>query len=635
MIAMMKTACVSISRVFAGSAITVGILIPVTFFGRLPCAFGQVNILTYHNDNARTGQNTNETSLTVSNVNTNTFGLLFTFPVDGDVYAEPLYVSGVAIPGRGTHNVIFAATQNNSVYAFDADNNMAPAGGLLWQTNLGTPALTPNDDFGNTYGPFYAISPHVGITGTPVIDPVSGTLYVNVFTHEGGQYFHRIHALNITNGDEQPYSPVMVTASVPGEGVDNQAGVVTFSPEQQLQRSALTLAGGVLYVCYSSYADTDPYHGWVIGYDAGNLQQLANYVFNTTPNSTTNDFGLGAGEGGIWMSGSGLAVDATTNLFVAVGNGSFNANIAGGTEYGDSIIKFSTSGSLEESDYFTPYNQANLAVVDNDLGSGGVLLLPDSVGNAAHQHLLVAGGKEGTVYLVDRDDMGHFNASNNTQIVQDLPYIVGNDDSDGNIFSSPAYFNNRIYYQGSSDVLKAFAFTNGMLTTVPVSASLTTFGFPGATPVISANGTNNAIVWVLQTDAVDGQNGSSPAILHAYDAYNLTTELYNSGQAGVRDMLGIAVKFAVPTIANGKVYVGVEDAVSVFGNGIFAGNLTLQIAKASLNEVTLSWSPAIPARLQTASALLGTNTVWTDIGTVNPTSLAVNGSNAFFRVVSP
>ena len=338
-------------------------------------AIAQVNVLTYHNDNSRTGQNLSETILTPSNVNPNTFGKLFSHSVDGYVYAQPLYVSGVNIPGQGTHNVVFIATQHNSVYAFDADSNAGLSGGMLWHTNLGPSAIVPNNDFGNRYGDYSDITVEVGITSTPVIDLASGTIYVDAFTHDGaGVYHHRIHALNITNGTERPFSPVLVTASVSGTGVDSSNGAVTFNPMQQLQRPALTLAGGILYIAYSGYADTDPYHGWVIGFEASTLQQLTNFVFNDSPNSTITDFGPNAGEGGIWMSGNGLAVDAQTNLYLITGNGSFNAtNGLGHTEYGDSFIRLSSSNGLAVADYFTPYNQDVLAANDLDLDRKSVV----------------------------------------------------------------------------------------------------------------------------------------------------------------------------------------------------------------------------------------------------------------------
>ena len=521
-------------------------------------AFAQVNVLTYHNDTSRTGQNLNETILTPSNVSTNTFGKLFSYTVDGFVYAQPLYVSGLAIPGQGTHNVVFVATEHNSVYAFDADSNAGVAGGLLWQTNLGPSAATPNNDFGTRYngGQYGDILPEAGITGTPVIDTDSGTLYVDALTHEGTSYFHRIHALNITNGTERTYSPGLVAAAIPGTGVGGNGSVVTFNPEQHLQRGALTLAGGILYVPYTGYADTDPYHGWILGFNPGTLQLLTNSIFNTTPNSRTGTFGPNAGEGGIWMGGNGIAVDVGTNLYFEVANGSFNAtNGTGGTEYGDSFMKLSSSNGLAVADYFTPYDQATMASKDLDLGSGGLTLIPDQPG--PYPHLLVGAGKQSKIYLINRDLMttgnNHFDSTGTVDsVVQTVSgQITGS-------FGTPAYFNGRIYYGGTKDKLKAFALSNGALSSTPVSTGPRTFSAPGATPSVSANGTNNGIVWALQA--------GSPAVLAAYYPTNLTTEMYSSDQAAAnRDQLANGVKFAVPTIANGKVYVGNQYSVAVFG----------------------------------------------------------------------
>lgn len=519
-------------------------------------AFSQVNVLTYHNDNARTGQNLNETILTPANVNSTNFGKLCSYAVDGYVYAQPLYVSNVPIPGQGSHNVIFVATEHDSVYAFDADSNTGPGQGLIWRTNLGISAITPNNDFGNRYQLYPDIRPEVGITGTPVIDPVAGTLFVDAFTHEGATYFHRLHALNLATGAEQPGSPVIVSASVPGSGVGSSGGRQVFTHAQQLQRSALTLTGGILYVTYSGIGDTDPYHGWIIGFNPTNLQQLTNYVFNTSPNSTTNAYGAHAGEAGIWMGGDGPAIDSQTNLYVAVGNGIFNAtNNSGGTEYGDSFLRLSTANHLSVADYFTPYDQFNLQANDQDLGSGGVMLLPDQPGPLAH--LMVGGGKNGRIYLINRDQMStgnnHFDATNTVDyVVQTLSGQVASS------FSTPCWFNGAVYYAGNGDKLKAFAVTNGLLSSTPVSIGSRTFGFPGATPSVSANGTNQGIIWALQT--------GTPGVLVAYDATNLTNELYNSTQApGNRDRFTSGVKYVVPTVANGKAYVGGKYMLSIFG----------------------------------------------------------------------
>lgn len=550
-------------------------------------AFGQVNVLTYHNDFARTGQNTNETILTPANVNMTTFGKIFSYPVDGQIYAQPLYVSGLAIPGQGIHNVVFVATMHDSVYAFDADSNTNANGGVLWQVSLGTSAVMPNNDFGNRYGPYHDIRPEVGIIGTPVIDLAAGTIYLSAFTHEGNSYVQRIHALSITTGAEQPFSPVVVAASIPGNGVASSGGRLAFDAMNNgLQRPALTLAGGVLYVCYSGFADTNPYHGWLLGFNATTLQQLTNRIFNTTPNSTTTDWGPNAGEGGLWMGGNGPLVDAATNLFFEVGNGPFNAD-TNGTEYGDSFVKLSTVGGLTVADYFTPHDQATLAANDTDLGSGGPVLLPDEVGSVAHPHLILGSGKSGTIYLVDRDNMGHYNSANDNQIVQSVVSAIGAS------FATPAYFNKTIYYQGNGDRLKAFAVTNGAVSTAPIHRSSATIGFPGATPSVSANGTNNAIVWVLNSGAVSSGSPSGPAILFAYNAYNLTNKLYDSSLAGTRDTASWAIKTSVPTVANGKVYVGGASALTVYGNGTFLAVPTIAPAGGYFtNSVTVTLSDA-------------------------------------------
>jgi hypothetical protein len=540
--------------------------------------YGQVNVLTYHNDFARTGQNTNETVLTPANVNTNTFGLLLAYPVDGQIYAQPLYVSGLAIPSQGTHNVVFVATMHNSVYAFDADSKAGTNDGLLWKVNLGTSAATPNNDFGNRYGPYHDIRPEVGIVGTPVIDLTAGTLFVDAFTHEGSSYLHRIHALNILTGAERPNSPVVVSASIPGTGVGSSSGILAFdSKNNGLQRSALALAGGILYVTYSGFADTNPYHGWILGFDALTLQQSTNHIFNTTPNSTTAVYGANAGEGGLWMGGNGPSVDANTNLFFMVANGIFNAD-SGGSEYSDSFIRLATSGGLSVADYFTPHDQASLAGSDTDLGSGGPVLLPDEAGSGAHPHLILGAGKAGVIYLVDRDAMGGFNPLDDSQIVQTVPGAISG------VFSTPAYFNRRLYYQPVGDHLKVLSIAAAKLSTSALSQSPGTIGFPGATPSISANGTNNAIAWVLDNTKVTSGTPSGPAVLHAFNAYNLAQEIYNSSQAGTRDTASWAVKTSVPTIANGKVYVGGASALSVYGNFVFT-NTVITITSQPTNTI--------------------------------------------------
>jgi hypothetical protein len=532
----------------------------------LPWPVSATNWLTYHYDNARDGANTNEVVLTPANVNASTFFRLGTYTVDAEVYAEPLYMANVAITGRGTHNVLFVATENNTVYAFDADSNTGTNGGLLWQTNLGTAATSTL--FGVRYH-HNVLNPLIGITATPVIDPVSGTLYVDALTtpvSDTTNAQHHVHALNIADGTERPYSPNLVTGSVPGVGVDSLNGVVTFNANQEDSRPGLTLAGGNLYVAFSSFGDTDPFHGWVIGFNATNLQQVTNYVFASTPNASMAGFGVNAGEASIWMGGDGLCVDSSTNLYFETGNGSFSA-ITNGGDYGDSFIKLSTTNRLLVADYFTPSNQASMAANDLDLGSGGPMLLPDSAGSAAHPHLMVGAGKEGTIYLVDRDNMGHYSPTKNN-IVQTAISVMGGS------FGTPAYFNHWIYYQGEGDVMKAFSITNGVMSTSPVSQSGVTLGGTGYAPVISANGTSNAIAWVIDAGAYEqGANNNSsdissgPSILRAFNATNLSQELYNSS-IKASDTAPGAVKYPVPVVADGKVFVAGDFGVAVYGVGI-------------------------------------------------------------------
>ena len=522
-----------------------------------------VPVLTFHYDNTRQGANTNETLLTPASLNVNTFGKLFTHAVDGYVYAQPLIMTNLTIPGQGAHNVVFVATENDTVYAFDADSNAGANGGLLWSNHLGTPV--PYSDVG--YKPDGDMSPsNIGITGTPVIDPATGSIYFDTGTYTNGNYTHLIHALNLTTGAEQPYSPVVVAAAYAGS---------TFNAQAHAARPALTLAGGIVYAGYGSYQDTGTYHGWLIGFNATNLAPLTNYVFNTSPN---------ANQDALWMGGGGMVVDSGTNIYFEVANGTFDVN-TGGKDYGQSFVKLATANGLSVADYFTPYNQASLSSSDTDIGSGAPMLLPPAAGNPAHPQLIVGAGKAGTIYLVDTANMGHYSTSgSDSQIVQ---YITGAVQGGGS-YATPAYWNNRIYYTGKSDNVRAFGIANGLINGTPQAKSPTTLGPFTGSPVVSANGTNNGIVWVTDPGAY-GSSGA--AVLHAYNATNLAVELYNSSQNLSRDNPGGAVKMTAPVVANGKVYVGAEFSLSVFGYTTFAATpLISPSGEAYTNSVTVTLS---------------------------------------------
>jgi hypothetical protein len=513
-----------------------------------PQAWSQVNVLTYHNDNARTGQNLSETVLTPANVKTSSFGKLFAQAVDGYVYAQPLYMSNVSMPGKGTHNVVFVATEHDSVYAFDADTNSGSNANPLWKVSLIPPGATTVPYYETGSGD---IVPEIGITGTPVIDAATGTLYVVAKTKENGSYVQRLHALSVATGAEKLGGPIRLSAWVRGTGDGSVNGTLTFNELRQHNRAALLLSNGVVYLTFASHGDNIPYHGWILGYQASTLRKVA--IYNSTPDGKTDPSGYPLGAGGIWQAGAGPAADANGSIYFETGNGTFDVD-QGGPDYGDSFVRLDVRKGLTTADYFTPDNQQGLDDSDADLGSGGLLLLPDSAGTPSHPHLLVGCGKEGSIYLVDRDDMGQFSPSKN-KIVQFLPYEIGG------TWSMPAYFNATIYYAGIYDSLKMFPVSGASIVTPELARSPDSFGYPGATPSVSANGARNGVVWLLETDTVFANN---PAILRAYDASDVATELYNSDQVPA-DAAGVAVKFTVPTIASGHVYVGAQYSLTVYG----------------------------------------------------------------------
>jgi hypothetical protein len=501
--------------------------------------------LTYHNDSMRTGLNPNETVLTPSNVNSTTFGKRFSYPLDGLTFASPLYVPNVTIPGQGIHNVVIVATEHDSVYAFDADGTSSSA---LWHVNFTNPAAgvttVPAVDTGETGD----IPNEIGITGTPVIDPTTGTIYLVAATKEVSgsttTYVQRVHALDLTSGAEKFGGPVVIQASVPGIGPGSSGGTLPFDSLHENQRTGGLLAGGVVYFGFSSHGDVEPFHGWVLGFNASTLQPVMTYC--ATPNGR---------NGGVWMDGDGVATDSTGSLYFISGDGTMDANTGGG-DYGDSFIRLSTSATVQ--DYFSPSVQTTLDSQNLDLGSGGVLLLPDQGG--AHPHEMVSAGKNGTVYLVDRDHMGGFNSSSD-QIVQSLVNIFPNNlGIEGGNFSSPVYWNGSVYFAPVGTPVQAFALASGLLSTSPTSQTSETYKGRGGAMSVSANGNSSGILWTLQTNGT-GQ----PGTLHAYDATNLSKELYNTDQAGTRDQLDEWDKFSTPVVANGEVFVAGTSRLTVFG----------------------------------------------------------------------
>jgi len=497
------------------------------------------DVLTYHNDIARTGQNLTESILTTSNVTSATFGKIGFYPVDGRVDAQPMYASNVAVPGKGTHNVLIIPTEHDSVYAFDADS-----GSILWQTSMLAGGETPSDP--RNCG---QVSPEIGVTATPVIDRTrgpNGAVYVVAMSKNGSTYHQRLHALDLALGTELFGGPVEVQASYPGTGDNTNGTDVIFDPAQYKERVGLLLMNGMVYTGWASHCDIQPYTGWIVAYDASSLLQTG--VLNVVPNG---------GQGALWASGAGLAADNSGNIYFLDANGDFDTSMnASGFpsngDFGNAFIKLSTSGGLAVADYFEMFTQQQENSTDTDLGSGGALVLPDlSDGAGQTVHLAVGAGKDTNIYLVNRDAMGKFNPNSNN-IYQELAGALP-----GGVYSMPAYFNSTVYYGAVGNPIKAFTIANAKLSTAPAFQTSNTFAYPGATPSVSANGTSNAIVWAVEN--------TNPAVLHAYSATNLN-ELYNSNQApGGRDQFGAGNKFITPTIVNGKVFVGTPNGVAVFG----------------------------------------------------------------------
>lgn len=512
------------------------VLVPV-------CGWAQTDVLTWHNDNFRTGATTGEAILSPGNVNATRFGLLANVVVDGKVDAQPLYVSALSVPGKGIHNVLVIATEHDSVYAVDADT-----GAALWQKSLLGAGETTSDNRGCNQ-----VTPEIGITATPAIDRTAGahgTIYAVAMSKDASSlYYQRIHALDLATGAELAGGPVAVHATYSGTGDGSSNGVVTFDPKQYKERPGLLLQNGVLYTSWGSHCDIRPYGGWLMAYNPSTLAQIAALDF--VPNGS---------DAAPWNAGAGPAADAAGNVYISLGNGTFDttlttAGLPSKGDYGNAMVKVALqNGQLTPVDYWTMYNSNSESGQDTDLGSGGLLMLPDEVdASGKTRHLAVNAGKDNNLYVADRDDMGKFDATSNATLYQELAQSLP-----GGEFSSPAYFNGKVYFGPVGNALRAFSVSQAQLVASPVQTTAAKFGYPGTTPSISGYGAANGIVWAPEN--------SSPAVLHAYDASNLSTELYNSNQAANgRDHFGSGNKFIAPTIANGKVYVGTQNSVGIFG----------------------------------------------------------------------
>jgi hypothetical protein len=603
---------------------------PSSVFTTLPDSPTPVAVLSQHNDRAGTGANLQESILNVSNVNSNQFGLLYTRPVDDQIYAQPLIVTNVSIPGKGIHNVVYVCTLNDSVYAFDADDPTAT--NAYWQLSFvgflnGTNSVAPRntDMTGACGGNYRDFSGNIGIVSTPVIDPVSGTIYLVARTKEmtatTTNFVQRLHALDIRTGAQRPNSPVVITATYPGTGAGSVGGIITFDPLRHNQRSALTLVNGVVYIAWASHCDWGPYHGWLMGFDSTNLQRVVTYM--TTRNGS---------NAGIWMSGAPPASDENGNLYLSTGNGSVgvSGNRADLNNRGESFLKLTRSGTnMTITSWFTPYNWATLEAGDIDLGSAGILLIPGTT-------LAFSGGKEGKVYLVDRDNMGGLSGSttDDTNVVQSWQLTGLSNPND--IHGGPVWWDgpagSYAYIWGEFHYLRQYRFNwaagKFYLPEYAQSIVQAPQGMPGGILSISAYGTNagTGILWSSHQYSGDANQQVRPGVLRAFNAESVTNELWHSEQVTSRDSVGNFAKYVPPTVANGKVYLATfSNRLNVYG---LLPRPSLSIALAGNNAI-LTWptNGFFSYKLQSTAGLTPAN--WQDA------TNAVVVSNGMFRVTTP
>jgi hypothetical protein len=548
-----------------------------------------VTVPTWRYDLTHSGENTRETALTTANVNVNSFGKLFVLTVDDTVYAQPLYVPGLTMSDGQVHNVLFVATENDSIYAFDADTNGGANANPIWKISMldaahgagaGATAV-PWRDTGSS-----DIAPTIGITGTPAINPATNTMYVVAASKENGAYFSRLHAINILTGAEGQNSPVAITATVAGTGNGSSGGQLSFSPLWENQRSALDFYNGYVYIDYASHGDYGPWHGWLFAYNATTLQQTA--AMCTSPN------GFGAG---VWASGAGMPIDDDVpggRMFFDTGNGDNDANLplSQSTELGESIVDLSlANGGLTPTDSFTTFNAVTLTAGDEDMGSGGILMVPDQQGD--HPHILVQAGKEGRIVVLDRDNLGGYasEATSNTNALQDIMGEIGG------CWCTPAYWNSKIYIWPMKDTAKVFDLDNGVLTGGPSSESTIPSANPSPSFSISSNGDQQGIAWAVRSDKFSTHGA---LVLYAWDANDLTNTIYESDANASRDAGGPAARYSIPMATNGKVYVAADGEVDVYG--LLASEQNAAAPLISPNGGTFSSAQNVTLSSTTASA---------------------------------